>query len=170
MNDPKGLKRLALIPLVAGVAALVVGVVWVVQFIVSVVEQDRLGGQGRDSGPPLGIFLAMGGLILLGVGAGMRHHANRGKMLRSEMKRILDDPVLREAMRDVAHEVAGGERVCPRCKATAVAGAEFCGECGARLANCPHCGADQAPGSRFCIRCGRPFEGAPGGNSGGQSI
>jgi hypothetical protein len=162
MNDPKKLRRLALVPLLAGAAAIIAGVVWVMFWILD--GQEKMAAhQPPDSVPPYGAFLAMGGLLLFGVGVGMHFHANRGRMMRSELKRILGDPVLREAMQDVLPELAAGARVCPRCHAAAVAGAEFCGGCGAPLARCLHCGADRASSSQFCIRCGRPFERTRGG-------
>ncbi len=53
---------------------------------------------------------------------------------------------------------------CPRCGAVVVAGADFCGACGARLTAdrvpppalfCIHCGAQLREGARFCPKCGQ---------------
>src|SRR5512132_4146 len=44
---------------------------------------------------------------------------------------------------------------CPRCSHEAPAGADFCPECGARLAAvCPRCGTPGAAGAKFCTKCG----------------
>src|SRR5712692_1241735 len=50
---------------------------------------------------------------------------------------------------------------CSNCKTENPAGKEFCGDCGAALANlCPKCGADNPEGKRFCGECGTAL-GAP---------
>jgi class 3 adenylate cyclase/tetratricopeptide (TPR) repeat protein len=52
---------------------------------------------------------------------------------------------------------------CARCRHDNVAGAKFCGDCGARLeAPCAACGASNPPGNRFCQECGAALAGAPG--------
>jgi hypothetical protein len=48
---------------------------------------------------------------------------------------------------------------CPRCGAAARAGAQFCSQCGASLAQagpkrCRGCGAELDPGAKFCSGCG----------------
>jgi len=44
---------------------------------------------------------------------------------------------------------------CSRCRHEAPAGADFCPECGARLAHgCPRCSATAEPGHKFCVKCG----------------
>ncbi len=46
--------------------------------------------------------------------------------------------------------------ICPACERENRAGARFCRECGASLADrCPDCGAAVEPGQRFCDGCGR---------------
>lgn len=51
---------------------------------------------------------------------------------------------------------------CPRCQAENREGAQFCRECGARLATkCPNCGAAIEPGSKFCDACGTALITAP---------
>ena len=45
---------------------------------------------------------------------------------------------------------------CPRCRHDPPPGAEFCSECGAKLAIiCSHCGTDNAPAHKFCRECGQ---------------
>lgn len=52
---------------------------------------------------------------------------------------------------------------CPKCGASFVPGASFCGACGSQLPTaaemglCPRCGAVNEPGSRFCSSCGNPL-------------
>jgi class 3 adenylate cyclase/tetratricopeptide (TPR) repeat protein len=47
---------------------------------------------------------------------------------------------------------------CPRCQREPPAGAEFCPECGAKLAaTCPQCGTLNDHDHRFCTKCGRPL-------------
>ncbi len=44
---------------------------------------------------------------------------------------------------------------CPRCSHEAPAGAEFCPECGARLApTCARCGTPSVAAQKFCTKCG----------------
>ena len=44
---------------------------------------------------------------------------------------------------------------CPRCSHAVPSGAEFCPECGARLAaTCPRCGTPSEAGHKFCVKCG----------------
>ncbi len=151
------LKRVALVPIGAGLAAIIVGVVCLVQFIA---EQDKPAGPGR--GPagrsPVGIFIFMGGLLTLGIGLVIRGHADRGRALRAAIQRDLADPVLRAALRDLAPEIdrAFGH-ACPRCHLTAPANALFCAGCGASLSvrPCPGCGATNGDDARFCGGCGR---------------
>ena len=46
---------------------------------------------------------------------------------------------------------------CPQCRQPVPNDAEFCPECGAKLAAaCTGCGTTNAPGSKFCKKCGRP--------------
>ncbi|HET7568545.1 MAG TPA: adenylate/guanylate cyclase domain-containing protein [Gaiellaceae bacterium] len=46
--------------------------------------------------------------------------------------------------------------ICPSCETENRAGARFCRQCGASLAeHCPDCGAPVEPGQRFCDGCGR---------------
>src|SRR5207245_598583 len=45
---------------------------------------------------------------------------------------------------------------CRQCRHDVPADAQFCPECGARLAvACPECGTDNGPGYKFCKKCGR---------------
>jgi len=47
---------------------------------------------------------------------------------------------------------------CPRCQREPPSGAEFCPECGAKVATaCAHCGTLNDLAHRFCTRCGRPL-------------
>jgi class 3 adenylate cyclase/tetratricopeptide (TPR) repeat protein len=51
---------------------------------------------------------------------------------------------------------------CPRCQAQNREAAQFCRECGARLALlCARCGAELAASSKFCDACGEPAATAP---------
>ena len=51
---------------------------------------------------------------------------------------------------------------CPRCQAQNREAAQFCRECGARLALvCLKCGAELGPSNKFCDACGEPFATAP---------
>src|SRR5262245_22740849 len=54
---------------------------------------------------------------------------------------------------------------CPRCQHETPSGAEFCPECGTRLATvCAQCGTQNAPTHKFCIKCGSalaPVSGRP---------
>jgi hypothetical protein len=82
------------------------------------------------------MVLQIGGVFAIGIGLAMIWHANRGNALRSEMRRYLGDPVLREAMREAASEVAGsGTRSCS-------------------------CGASNAPEAKFCSQCGQSLDAA----------
>lgn len=50
---------------------------------------------------------------------------------------------------------------CPRCQANAPSDAQFCPECGAKLAlACGQCGAANALGHNFCQACGAALAGA----------
>ncbi len=52
---------------------------------------------------------------------------------------------------------------CPRCQHEAPSVAEFCPECGTRLAGiCARCGTQNAPAHKFCIKCGSPLAPLPG--------
>src|SRR5438034_7962384 len=45
---------------------------------------------------------------------------------------------------------------CPRCRNESLAGARFCGECGAPLGlTCPGCGRLNSPGNYYCTDCGK---------------
>ena len=45
---------------------------------------------------------------------------------------------------------------CPRCEQDAPSDADFCPECGAKLALvCAGCGATNAPTHKFCKKCGQ---------------
>ena len=45
---------------------------------------------------------------------------------------------------------------CPRCRHESLAGARFCGECGAPLGlTCPGCGRLNSPGNYYCTDCGK---------------
>jgi len=51
--------------------------------------------------------------------------------------------------------------ICPRCRHETPPDAEFCPECGARLALvCAQCGTGNAPGHKFCKKCGQPLAAA----------
>jgi len=137
MTDPTHLKRLALLPIAAGVVAIIVGAVALMRFQERQDQHHRefRAGQRRfedlEGGPPDGIFFIIPGVFAIAIGLGMIAHANRGKALRAEMRRYLGDPVLREAMREAASELARGDtRTCL-------------------------CGADNASEARFCSQCGR---------------
>src|SRR5438552_5650555 len=53
---------------------------------------------------------------------------------------------------------------CPECRHEAPAGAEFCPECGTKLAaTCARCGTPSAAGQKFCTKCGASLA-APGGS------
>ena len=53
-------------------------------------------------------------------------------------------------------------RSCPHCGHDNLAGSNFCGECGARLAiRCVACGASNPPGQQFCGECGGRFTNEP---------
>ena len=52
---------------------------------------------------------------------------------------------------------------CPECRHEAPAGAEFCPECGTRLAaTCARCGTPSAAGQKFCTKCGASLAAAGG--------
>jgi hypothetical protein len=139
VTDPKKLKRLAAIPIVVGVIALIVGAVAIMRFNE---RQDRharefMAGQRKledmDHGPPVGMFFIMGGAIAIAIGMGMIAHANRGKILRKQLRKYVDDPVLREAMHGAASELARNDT-------------QTCS-----------CGTGNALQARFCSHCGRPL-------------
>jgi ribosomal protein L40E len=54
-----------------------------------------------------------------------------------------------------------GVSECPKCKAVAEPGAQFCSKCGARLVRsdeatgkkCQSCGFGNPPGTTYCKRC-----------------
>ena len=53
---------------------------------------------------------------------------------------------------------------CPECRHEAPAGAEFCPECGTKLAAmCARCGTPSAAGQKFCTKCGASLA-TPGGS------
>src|SRR5438552_16343913 len=52
---------------------------------------------------------------------------------------------------------------CPRCQQEAPSDAEFCPECGAKLAAlCSQCGTANAPIHKFCKKCGQSLTAASG--------
>ena len=52
---------------------------------------------------------------------------------------------------------------CPRCQQESPADADFCPECGAKLAVvCVACGAANAPAHKYCKKCGQPLGVAAG--------
>jgi hypothetical protein len=43
---------------------------------------------------------------------------------------------------------------CPKCQSDNKEGANFCGECGAKLSLiCPQCNSENDPGNKFCNEC-----------------
>jgi hypothetical protein len=137
--DPSKLRRMAIIPIVAGIVALIVGAVAVVQFNERVAEQHRefRAGQRKmediENVPILGIVFIGAGALAIAFGLAMIAHANRGKALRAQLQRYLDDPVLREVMSKATTELArGNERTCP-CGASNASDARFCSQCGRAL-------------------------------------
>src|SRR5207302_6987326 len=51
---------------------------------------------------------------------------------------------------------------CRQCRHDVPADAQFCPECGARLAvACPECGTDNGPGYKFCKKCGHALGSGP---------
>jgi len=51
---------------------------------------------------------------------------------------------------------------CPRCQQDVPPDAQFCPECGTKLAPiCAHCGTTNAPGHKFCKQCGQPIATVP---------
>jgi hypothetical protein len=137
--DPSKLRRMAIIPIVAGIVALIVGVVANVQFNERLDQQHRefMAGQRKlddiDKVPHLSMVLIIGGVLAIFLGSAMIAHANRGKALRAQLQRYLDDPVLREVMSKATTELArGNERMCP-CGASNATDARFCSQCGRAL-------------------------------------
>ena len=52
---------------------------------------------------------------------------------------------------------------CPRCQQESPSDADFCPECGERLAVvCVACGTANAPTHKFCKKCGQALEAAAG--------
>ena len=52
---------------------------------------------------------------------------------------------------------------CPRCQQVVPPDADFCPDCGAKLASvCRQCGAANAPAHKFCKKCGQSLGAAPG--------
>jgi len=52
---------------------------------------------------------------------------------------------------------------CPRCQHDAPSDAEFCPECGTKLAAvCAQCGTTNVSGHKFCKKCGQPLTFAAG--------
>ncbi len=52
---------------------------------------------------------------------------------------------------------------CPRCQHENPPPAEFCLECGSRLApTCAQCGTALPAGAKFCLECGKPIDPSPG--------
>jgi hypothetical protein len=137
--DPSKLRRMAIIPIVAGIVALIVGAVAVVQFNERLAEQRRefMAGKRKlddiENVPILGIVFIIPGALAIAFGLGMISHANRGQTLQAQLQRYLDDPVLREVMSKASTELArGNERTCP-CGASNASDAQFCGQCGRAL-------------------------------------
>ncbi len=59
---------------------------------------------------------------------------------------------------------------CPRCQVEAPSDAEFCPECGAKLAaTCVQCGTENAPTHKFCKKCGQSLAQADGADSAAAS-
>src|SRR5205809_155895 len=58
---------------------------------------------------------------------------------------------------------------CGRCGASLVAGARYCGDCGAALAACPACGEPTVPGKRFCMACGQALSDVAPASAGGSA-
>jgi hypothetical protein len=118
---------------------LIVGAVAVVQFNERVTEQHRefMAGKRKvediENVPTLGIVFIIPGVLAIAVGLAMIAHANRGKALRAQLQRYLDDPVLREVMSKATTELSrGNERTCP-CGASNASDARFCSQCGRAL-------------------------------------
>jgi hypothetical protein len=59
---------------------------------------------------------------------------------------------------------------CAGCGLENLAGAHFCGECGASLAtvaSCPGCGAENPGAHKFCSACGGSLNAPPSASGGG---
>ena len=56
-----------------------------------------------------------------------------------------------------------------RCQQDAPSDAEFCPECGTKLAVCAQCGTANASGHKFCKKCGQPLTSAAEAKPEGQS-
>jgi len=52
--------------------------------------------------------------------------------------------------------------ICPRCQQESPSDADFCPECGAKLAVCGACGTANAPAHKFCKKCGQALGVAAG--------
>jgi class 3 adenylate cyclase/tetratricopeptide (TPR) repeat protein len=53
---------------------------------------------------------------------------------------------------------------CPQCRHETPPDAQFCPQCGTRLAlSCAQCGTENAPGHNFCKKCGQPLGAGRGG-------
>ena len=77
------------------------------------------------------------------------------KNVLAELNNLLDG-VLRTGL-GWAHSLDGKHGMqCLRCQHEAPSDAQFCPECGAKLAVvCGQCGASNAPGHKFCKACGQ---------------
>ncbi|MEK7700374.1 MAG: adenylate/guanylate cyclase domain-containing protein, partial [candidate division NC10 bacterium] len=59
--------------------------------------------------------------------------------------------------------LGGPGMTCPRCQQAVPPDADFCPDCGAKLASvCRQCGAANAPAHKFCKKCGQSLGAAPG--------
>ncbi|MBM4431180.1 MAG: SPFH domain-containing protein [Chloroflexi bacterium] len=98
-------------------------------------EAGSLTGAGVGLGAGVGIGAAMAGAI---------------------------SEALRGGQQPPAQQQAAGPTVaCPSCGTANPAGANFCNNCGTRLAGpvkCPNCGHENAAGAKFCNNCGTKLQ------------
>jgi membrane protease subunit (stomatin/prohibitin family) len=92
-----------------------------------------------------------------GAGMGLGMGAGMGMMIPG---------MLQQAMQQGAQvqQPAAVGPICPQCKSQLPAGAQFCSNCGTKIAAasaCAKCGTMVAPGAKFCSGCGSPVASTP---------
>src|SRR5712691_3941354 len=121
--------------------------------------QAALSNPGRCSSFRLNVKVSMGGgLFHVSMGGGLFHVA------AARCPRVLDLAPPARYLRLTAPDLQSsrahgrGGMKNTRCEQDVPPDAQFCPECGAKLAPvCAQCGTTNAPGHKFCKQCGQPL-------------